>query len=97
MAKNGQKVAKNGQKHFFWKKIFCYFFITYQGLTRCRKSKKSNERILRSGGRTNERMNGQRQNYRTKIFFWSPPHPTCAPGAAPPAAPADVEDLRKKI
>ena len=47
MAKNGQKVAENGPKHFFGKKLFCYFFVTYQGLTRCKKSKKSNVRILR--------------------------------------------------
>ena len=53
MAKNGQKMAKNETKHFFWKMIFSYFFITYQGLTPCKKSKKSKERILRSGVRTN--------------------------------------------
>ena len=57
MAKNGQKVAENGPKHFFEKKLFRYFFVTYQGLTRCKKSKKSNERILRSGERTNGRTN----------------------------------------
>ena len=69
MAKNGQKVAENGQKHFFWKKKCLLFFHRYffQGLTRCRKSKKSNERILRSGGRTDEWTNGQRQNYRTYL------------------------------
>ena len=63
MAKNGQKVAENGPKHFFWKKLFCYFFVTYQGLTRCKKSKKSNERILRSGVQTDGRTNGPRQIY----------------------------------
>ena len=57
MVKNGQKVAENGPKHFFWKKNFCYFFVTYQGLTRCKKSKKSNERILRSGLRMNGHTN----------------------------------------
>ena len=67
MAKNGQKVAENGPKHFFWKKLFCYFFVTYQGLTRCKKSKKSNERILRSGERTNERTELRRQIYRTNL------------------------------
>ena len=54
MAKIGQKMAKNRPTHFFWKKLFCYFFITYQGLTPCKKSKKSKERILRSGVRTDE-------------------------------------------
>ena len=71
MVKNGQKVAENGPKHFFWKKIFCYFFVTYQGLTRCKKSKKSNERILRSGERTDERKDERtelrRQIYRTNL------------------------------
>ncbi len=71
MVKNAQKMAENETKHFFWKIIFSYFFITYQGLTPCRKLKKSNERILRSGvqtdGRTDERTNGQRQNYRTNL------------------------------
>ena len=55
MAKNGQKMAENETKHFFWKIIFSYFFITYQGLTPCKKLKRSNERILRSGGRTDGR------------------------------------------
>ena len=59
MAKNDQKVAENGPKHFFSKKICCYFFVTYQGLTRCKKSKKSNERILRSGERTEGRTEGR--------------------------------------
>ena len=59
MAKNGQKKAKNRPKHFFWKKLFCYFFVTYQGLTPCKKLKKSNEQILRSGVRTNGRTNGR--------------------------------------
>ena len=70
-AENGQKRAKNVKKHFFWKKLFCYFFITYQELTRCKKSKNSNERILRSGERTNERTDGRtelrRQIYRTNL------------------------------
>ena len=55
MAKNDRKQAKNRCSDFFWKKNFCYFFVTYQGLTRCKKSKKSNERILRLGEQTNER------------------------------------------
>ena len=55
MAKNDKKRPVDTVSDFFWKKIFCYFFVTYQGLTRCKKSKKSNERILRSGERTNER------------------------------------------
>ena len=59
MAKNGQKMAENETKHFFWKIIFSYFFITYQGLTPCRKLKKSNERILRSGVQTDGRTNGR--------------------------------------
>ena len=70
-AENGRKRAKNVKKHFFWKKLFCYFFITYQELTRWKKSKNSNERILRSGERTNERTNGRtelrRQIYRTNL------------------------------
>ena len=62
MVKNGQKLSKNVQKSakaFFWKKLFGYFFITYQGLTPCKKQKKSNERILRSGVRTNGRTDGR--------------------------------------
>ena len=77
-SKNGQnwpKMAKKwpkmDQSIFFGKKKFCYFFVTYQGLTRCKKSKKSNERILRSGERTNERTDERtelrRQIYRTNL------------------------------
>ena len=66
MAKNGQKKAKNRPKHFFWKKLFCYFFITYQDLTHCKKSKKSNERILRSGERTEGRKD--ERNYEGKFI-----------------------------
>ena len=55
MAKNDKKRPVDTVSDFFWKKIFCYFFVTYQGLTPCKKSKKSNERILRSGERTDER------------------------------------------
>ena len=66
MVKNGQKVAENGPKHFFRKKIFCYFFVTYQGLTRYKKSKKSNERILRSGERTEGRKD--ERNYEGKFI-----------------------------
>ena len=43
--KNGRKWPKMTKKWlkmdqdiFFWKKLFCYFFITYQGLTPCKKS-----------------------------------------------------------
>ena len=71
MAKNDKKRPVDTVSDFFWKKFFCYFFVTYQGLTRCKKSKKSNEQILRSGERTDERTNERtdlrRQNYRTNL------------------------------
>ena len=60
--KNGQKWPKSGRKWakaFFLEIFFLLFFVTYQGLTHCKKSKKSNERILRSGERTEGRKEGR--------------------------------------
>ena len=59
MTENG---PKTGVRIFFGKQ-FLLFFVTYQGLTRYKKSKKSKARILRSGGRTDAQMDGQGQIY----------------------------------